>query len=93
MNTSNATIEQVVFLQGEEAEKALDILDQEGWICLYEYLEQWHRPGEHETTEKHSYGPDDLVSTFLIRGLGGYSISVNRSLRCVGMEFMPQDIS
>ena len=53
------TIECIVFLQGDEAEEPLNILDTFGLEDAVEYLTQWYKPGEHETLYDPAAGSSD----------------------------------
>lgn len=57
--TDKERYENVVFLQGDEAEEPLKILNDEGEDAALEYLKQWHYPGEHMGTNKLGAGTDD----------------------------------
>ncbi len=75
-------IERIVFMQGEEAEEPLRILDEQGEEAAIEYLAQWHFPGEHETSETPGAGSDDDV----YRAEDGFRLSWNTRLGYIGLE-------
>lgn len=60
--------EQIIYLQGHQAEHVLEILKSKGEEAALEHLKQWHYPGEHEvdrklsgTTDNHYYQGDYVV--------------------------------
>jgi len=53
--------ENIVFLQGSEADEALDILTNEGKDEAMEFLKQWHYPGEHELMNGEGHGSSDSI--------------------------------
>lgn len=80
------TIERVVFMQGDDADEALAILDNKGVSAALEHLKQWHHPGEHETDDDFSTGPDDRT----LATSDGYTMSWNMGLNYIGLEFEVQ---
>ncbi len=74
--------EQVIFLQGSEADEALDILDDDGTQAAMDHLKQWHYPGEHDTRADPGAGTsDDTYES------GGYTLVWNTGLEYIGLEF------
>ncbi|NBU48223.1 MAG: hypothetical protein EBS34_12455, partial [Flavobacteriales bacterium] len=51
--------EQVIFLQDNEADHALNILMQDGEDEAMDYLMKWHQPGNHETSKETGFGSSD----------------------------------
>lgn len=80
--------ENVVFMQGEEAEEPLSILDNDGHDACIEYLAQWHYPGEHET-RKGDTGAGSADSEHETDD--GYILSYNRGLGYIGLSFRIPD--
>lgn len=74
--------ERIIFLQGDEATKALKLLDKRGTKAAFEHLKQWHYPGEHDTSDKLGHGSRDTV----IRD-ANYILTVNWSMGYIGLEF------
>lgn len=75
--------EQVVFLQGDEAEEALEIFREDGADAAADHLKQWHYPGEHEVrATSGAGGSDDVTNTD-----DGYILTVNTGLDYIGLEF------
>lgn len=75
-------IERVVFLQGEEANEALEIYEEKGIDAAFDHLKQWHYPGEHETSSEPGHGTSDSVFK-----LGQYTMAINSPLSYIGLEF------
>lgn len=75
-------IENIIFLQGQEAIPVLELLDNEGYQAAVKHLQQWHFPGEHEVREEPSAGTDDNV--FLS---GRYRLTYNSNLGYIGLEY------
>lgn len=78
--------ENVVFMQGDDAEEALGILDNQGEEAAAEHLKQWHYPGEHETREDLGQGTQDTVREFP-EGDGTYYLVYNKPLGYIGLSF------
>ena len=74
--------ENIVFIQGEEADEPLQILDEKGPDAALEYLKQWHNPGQHEGTEELGHGGDDEVYE-----KDGYIMSWNSGLNYIGLQY------
>ena len=81
-------IERIVFLQGDEADEALKFYNEVSDEATFEFLRQWHYPGEHETHNEPSAGRVDDVHMFpLADGSGTYVMNVNTNLGYIGLEF------
>lgn len=76
------TIERIVFLQGENADEALKIFEESGTDAAFEYLMQWHYPGEHDTSSEYSAGSSDRTYD-----RDGYRLTVNLDLNYIGLEY------
>lgn len=78
--------ENVVFFDSnDDAWEVFNRLDDGDIDGAFDYLKQWHHPGEHDTSAEPShgtaddvYGPDDA---------DGYIMSVNENLDYVGLDF------
>ena len=77
-----AIIERIVFMQGDEADEPLSILDTDGTKAAIEYLAQWHYPGEHETANEPAAGTCDHVQ----KTDDGFILTWNDRLRYIGLE-------
>lgn len=76
-------VERVIFLQGEDADEALKIFNNDGVRALFNHLSQWHYPEEHETSDNFGHGLSD--ATYRI---DDYMLSVNIPLNYVGLEYI-----
>lgn len=74
--------ERIIFLQGEAAEAALDVLDTEGRDAALRYLLEWHYPGEHETAAEPAAGLSDTVYR-----KNNYIMSYSTALGYIGLEY------
>lgn len=80
--SNDGRFENVVFLQGEEADEPLKILDEKGEDDAIEYLKQWHNTGEHETNSKVGAGASDYTYS-----KDGYLLIWNTRLGYIGLEY------
>ena len=80
--TDQERYEDVVFLQGDEAEEALSILDNDGEEAALNYLAQWHSPGHGMGRNELPHGSSD--ETF---EKDGYHMSWNSSLGYIGLVY------
>lgn len=53
--------ERIVFLQGEEADRAFALEAEDGLDSVMDYLKQWYYPGEHEIEKQAPWGTGDTV--------------------------------
>ena len=75
-------IERIVFMQGQEAEEALNIYDEEGVTALFSHLIQWHYPDErYETSEELGAGVSDRIIQ-----VGNYVLTINSRVGYCGLE-------
>lgn len=74
--------EDVVFMQGEEAEEPLNILKSAGPEAAIEYLKQWHNPGQHMGNHELNHGTSD--KTF---EKDGYLLSWNPHVEYIGLQY------
>lgn len=81
-STDTDRYEDVVFMQGEEADEALEILDNKGEDEALRYLKQWHYPGEHMGSDSLGHGGSDRTYED-----DGYIMSWNTSLNYIGLQF------
>lgn len=79
-------IEDVVFLDGDNACEYLDLLDEEGAEAALEKLKEWHYPREHSTRTEMPHGSSDR--TFR---KDGYVLSWNKGLGHIGLCFIVED--
>jgi ribosomal protein S6 len=77
--------EQVVFLDGQEATHALNILMEDGQDAAMDYLKQWHYPGEHDGSNE--LGNGSLDKTYK---KDGYIMSWSSSLGYIGLVYDTQ---
>ena len=78
--------ERVVFMQGDDAQEALNILDQQGEDAAIAHLAQWHNPGEHETSRELGAGTSDRTYE-----KDGYILSYNLGLGYIGLDYDSTD--
>lgn len=86
MNSKNQIkydFEQIVFLQGQEADKAMGILSSHGDDALLNYLQQWDNGGGHEVCETSTHGNSEA----LIEYENGYVLSYNIYLNYCGLQY------
>jgi len=81
-STKDEKYERVIFLQGDEADEALKILDEEGQDAALEYLKQWHDPGNHMGSDELGHGTRDRTYE-----KDGYHMSWNSYLNYIGLEY------
>ena len=74
--------ERVVIMQNEDANEALQILDNQGEAAAINHLSQWHNPGEHETSEEPGFGGSDSVFES-----DGYILSYNERLGYIALSY------
>lgn len=80
-------VERIVFMQGSNALEALEILDNKGRESAMTYLQQWHHPGDHDTSSELSAGSSDRT----IRTSDNYVMTYNLRLGYIGLEYVLQD--
>ncbi len=80
--TDTEKYEEIVFMQGDEAEEPMEILNVEGPEAAMEFLKQWHNPGEHMGSDSLGHGSQD--KTF---EKDGYIMSWNPYLPYVGLVY------
>lgn len=74
--------EDVIFLQGKQADEFFDILDSKGKDAAMEYLKNWHYPGEHDTRKESPAGRSDEEYE-----KGGYLMHWNKDLHYAGLVY------
>lgn len=72
----------IVFLQGEDADEPLAILDSQGESAAIDYLAQWDYGDAGEDFDEPSSGTDDDVH----ETDDGYRLSYNTRLGYIGLE-------
>jgi len=81
-STDQDKFEDVVFMQGEEADEPLDILRNQGKDAAMEYLMQWHDSGNHMGSAELGHGSSD--QTF---EKDGYTMAWNIPLNYIGLQY------
>jgi len=71
--------QEIIFLQGSEAEEALNILEEQGEEKVVSYLSQWDY-GDSPVTDEKPWGTSDVVAF-----VDGYILTYNRSLGYIGL--------
>jgi hypothetical protein len=68
----------IVYLQGEEAQEAFDLLNDKGSRAMFEHLKQWdYGPeSEYDLREEKPWGRADSTVDFE----GGYTLSYNHAM-------------
>ena len=79
--------EQVVFMEGADAEEPLEILDADGAEAAIKFLQDWQCPGEHETRDEPGAGSSDYTYN---SEDGLYILTWNTGLEYIGLEFEVQ---
>lgn len=74
--------EDVVFLQGSEADEALHILENQGQDAALNYLTQWHMLGQHMGSQGAGHGSRDHTYE-----KDGYIMSWNTDLNYIGLQY------
>lgn len=80
--TDTERYEEVVFMQGHDAEEAMDILNNDGKDAAMEYLKQWHEPGNHMGRENPGHGNMDRKYE-----KDGYIMAWNPYLPYIGLVY------
>jgi len=81
-STDQDKYEDVVFMQGEEADEALEILRNQGEEAALQYLMQWHDSGNHMGNAELGHGSSD--QTF---EKDGYIMSWSFPLNYIGLQY------
>ena len=81
-STDQDKYEEVVFMQGQEADKPLSILEQQGEDAALEYLKQWHFFGSHMGSAETGHGSGDQTYE-----KDGYIMSWNTQLSYIGLQY------
>ena len=68
--------------QGDNADEALAIYDEQGARAAIHHLSQWHYPGEHDSSDELGHGERDTVVKH-----AGYVLTVNTGIGYIGLEF------
>jgi len=80
--TDTERYEDVVFLQGHEADEALEVLNTFGRDAALKFLQQWHDPGHGMGRNEESQSPNDKVYR-----KDGYIMSWNAPLNYIGLQY------
>lgn len=81
-STDQDKYEDVVFMQGEEANEPLDILNTQGEDAAMKYLQQWHSPGQHMGSAELGHGSSDQIYE-----KDGYIMAWNTPLNYIGLQY------
>lgn len=81
-STDQDRYEDVVFMQDEEAEEPLNILNTQGEDAAMEYLKQWHNPGQHMGRNNLGHGSNDEIYE-----KDGYIMSWNSRIGYIGLQY------
>ncbi len=80
--TDTERYEDVIFLQGDEANEALEILSTLGKEAALKHLQQWHYPGQGMGRNEESHGSSDRVYR-----KDGYIMSWNPHIGYIGLQY------
>lgn len=80
--TDTERYEDVIFMQGEEADEAMEIMNNEGKDAAMEYLKQWHQPGNHMGRNEPGHGNQDKTYS-----KDGYIMAWNPYLPYIGLTY------
>lgn len=85
----------VVFMDGDEADEVLDIIDRNGTRAALSYLTQWDYGDNYEAPRDEApWGSRDDTEHFPFGDAGTYVLAWNRGLRYVSLTIMrPLDCS
>ena len=81
--------QRIIFLQGEEANEALELLDLGGYDSAIEYLAQWDHGDDGELFDFPSNGTSDRVHT----SKDGYRLTYNMRQNYIGLEMEIEEAS
>ena len=81
-STDQDRYEDVVFMQGEEADEPLEILRNQGEDAAMQYLMQWHSPGQHMGSQELGHGSSDQTYE-----KDGYTMAWNFPLNYIGLQY------
>lgn len=81
-STDRDRYEDVVFMQGEEADEPLEILNSQGKDAAMEYLKQWHDSGNHMGSQELGHGTEDQTYE-----KDGYIMSWNSRIGYIGLQY------
>ena len=80
--TDTERYEDVVYIQGQEADEVMDILNNDGRDAAMEYLKQWHEPGNHMGRTELGHGTNDKIHE-----KDGYIMFWNPYLPYIGLTY------
>lgn len=80
--TDTERYEDVVYMQGQEAEEAMEILETLGKDAALKHLMQWHYPGEHMGRNEESHGNSDRTYR-----KDGYIMSWNTNIPYINLQY------
>lgn len=80
--TDQERYEDIIFLQGQEADETMDILNNDGRDAAMAHLMQWHYPGEHMGRNELPHGTQDKTYE-----KDGYIMAWNPHLPYIGLTY------
>jgi hypothetical protein len=80
--TEDKNFEQIVYLQGQEALEAMDILQNDGPDATVDFLKQYHYPSEHEALANLGHGRSDKTYA-----KDGYLLAWNSLIPYISLQF------
>ena len=81
-STDQDRYEDVVFMQGEEADEALEILRNQGEDAALQHLMQWHDSGNHMGSQELGHGSSDQTYE-----KDGYTMAWSFPLNYIGLQY------
>ena len=81
-NEENYVYGEIIFMQGEEADEALQILNTQGEDAALQHLMQWHSPGQHMGSQELGHGSSDQTYE-----KDGYTMAWNTPLNYIGLQY------
>jgi len=81
-STDQDKYEEVVFMQGQEADQPLSILEKDGVDAALEHLKQWHFLGSHMGSSQSGHGGSDQTYE-----KDDYIMSWNVPLNYIGLQY------
>lgn len=81
------TYHSIVFMQGEEADEPLRLLDEQGRVAVAAYLAQWDygRENEHSPQKDPPWGSLDNFALVRVPHAGVYWLTWNTKLQYIGL--------
>lgn len=76
----------IVFLQGDDANTALNILEEKGHKAAFRHLLLWEHLDKGDIRKESSAGTADDIYKFQVKGGYKYIMAVNTDLNYIGLE-------